>query len=56
MAIFDQLVERHQFAPQQLFVLGHGPNYPVASNATPAGQQRNRRVEIVIYPETFGRQ
>ncbi|MEM8681493.1 MAG: OmpA family protein [Planctomycetota bacterium] len=56
MAIFDQLAERHQFAPQQLFVLGHGPNYPVASNATPAGQQRNRRVEIVVYPETFGRQ
>lgn len=56
VAIFDQLSDRHQFPPQQLFVLGHGPNYPIASNATPAGQQRNRRVEIVIYPETFGQQ
>ena len=54
MAIFDQLVQRHGFQPQQLFVLGHGGNYPVASNATPAGQQRNRRVEIVIYPEVVG--
>jgi len=54
MAIFDQLVQRHQFDPRQLFVLGHGPNYPIASNATPAGQQRNRRVEIVIYPEMVG--
>ena len=54
VAVLDQLIERHQFPPQQLFVLGHGSNYPIASNATPAGQQRNRRVEIVIYPETFG--
>ncbi len=53
-AVFEYLSQRHQFPPQQLFVLGHGANYPVASNATPAGQQRNRRVEIVIYPETLG--
>ena len=26
----------------------------VSGNATPGGQQRNRRVEIVIYPETVG--
>jgi len=53
MVVFEQLVQRHGFATQQLFVLGHGPNYPVVSNATPAGQQRNRRVEIVIYPESW---
>ncbi len=52
MAVFEQLTQRHEFGMQQLFVLGHGPNYPVASNGTPAGQQRNRRVEIVVYPET----
>ncbi len=54
MAVFEHFAQRHQFPPQQLFVLGHGANYPVASNATAAGQQRNRRVEIVIYPETVG--
>jgi flagellar motor protein MotB len=54
MSVFEQFTGRHQFPTQQLFVLGHGANYPVASNATPAGQQRNRRVEIVIYPETVG--
>jgi len=54
MAVFEQLVQRHGFSSQQLFVLGHGPNYPIVSNATPAGQQRNRRVELVIYPETAG--
>lgn len=54
MAVFEQFTTRQQFTPQQLFVLGHGPNYPIASNGTPGGQQRNRRVEIVIYPETAG--
>jgi flagellar motor protein MotB len=54
MAVFEQLSYRHQLLPQQLFVLGHGENFPVASNATAAGQSRNRRVEIVIYPEVVG--
>lgn len=54
MAIFDQLSERYQFDSRRMFVLGHGPNYPIASNATPGGQQRNRRVEVVVYPETVG--
>ncbi|MEZ6119710.1 MAG: OmpA family protein [Pirellulaceae bacterium] len=54
MAIFEQLSVRHRLLPDQLFVLGHGQNYPIASNATPAGQTQNRRVEIVVYPETYG--
>jgi chemotaxis protein MotB len=52
MATHDYFMSRHRFSPRQLFVLGHGENYPLASNGTPAGQQRNRRVEVVIYPET----
>jgi len=27
----------------------------VVSNATPAGKQRNRRVELVVYPEKAAR-
>ena len=54
VAVLEQFAQRHQFPSQQMFVLGHGANYPVASNATQAGQQRNRRVEVVIYPETVG--
>ncbi|MCA9149199.1 MAG: OmpA family protein, partial [Planctomycetales bacterium] len=54
MSVFEHLSYRHRLLPQQLFVLGHGENYPLASNATPAGQARNRRVEIVIYPEVVG--
>lgn len=52
MAVFEQLAATQRFNPQQMFVLGHGPNYPVAQNNTAAAQQRNRRVEVVIYPET----
>jgi outer membrane protein OmpA-like peptidoglycan-associated protein len=35
----------------QMFVVGHGGSHPVVSNGTPAGKQRNRRVELVIYPD-----
>jgi flagellar motor protein MotB len=52
MAVFDQLSRAQGLSARQLFVLGHGPNHPVASNATAAGKSSNRRVEIVIYPET----
>ena len=51
MAVFDYFAQRHRFNPRQMFVLGHGPNYPVGDNRAPGGQTRNRRVEVVIYPE-----
>lgn len=54
MSVFEQLSYRHRLLPQQLFVLGHGENFPLSSNATAAGQSRNRRVEIVVYPEVVG--
>ena len=40
--------------PEQLFVVGHGANHPVVSNGTLEGKQRNRRVELVIYPDRLG--
>ena len=50
-AVYDVLTTQTRLQPRQLFVVGHGANHPAASNATPAGKQRNRRVELVIYPE-----
>ena len=35
-------------ARNRIVATGLGPDYPVASNATPAGRQQNRRVEVVI--------
>lgn len=40
---------------RQLFVIGHGANHPLVSNGTEAGRKRNRRVELVIYPESVVR-
>jgi flagellar motor protein MotB len=54
IAVYDLLVSQSRLRPEQLFVVGYGPNHPVVSNATSAGKQRNRRVELVVYPETSG--
>jgi flagellar motor protein MotB len=54
LAVYDVLVSSQRYRPEQLFVVGHGPNYPVVSNGTLEGKQRNRRVELVIYPQRMG--
>ena len=37
--------------PEKLAAIGYGEYRPVASNDTPEGRRKNRRVEIVILPE-----
>jgi flagellar motor protein MotB len=54
LAVYDVLVNSQRYKPEQLFVVGHGPNHPVVSNGTLEGKQRNRRVELVIYPDRLG--
>ena len=54
-AVYDALVSQAQLPPAQLFIVGHGSNHPVVSNATSAGKERNRRVELVIYPDKVER-
>lgn len=39
---------KHGVDPEQLEVRGRGEEQPIASNATVAGRQQNRRVEIVL--------
>jgi outer membrane protein OmpA-like peptidoglycan-associated protein len=34
-----------------LFLVAHGSNHPLVSNATAAGRAKNRRIELVVYPE-----
>ena len=55
MAVYDHLISRTTLRADQIFVVGHGANHPVVSNATLAGKERNRRVELVIYPERMAR-
>lgn len=52
-AVYELLVARSSLQPGQFYIAGHGANQPLVSNGTPAGQQRNRRVELVIYPEKW---
>jgi flagellar motor protein MotB len=54
LAVYDVLVNSQRYRPEQLFVVGHGGNHPVVSNGTLDGKQRNRRVELVIYPDRLG--
>jgi len=51
MAVYDVLVSRSAYRPNQLFVVGHGANHPIASNGSLDGKELNRRVELVVYPE-----
>ncbi len=50
-AVFDFLTTRTSMHEAQLFLVAHGANHPLVSNATAAGRARNRRVELVIYPD-----
>ncbi|HEX5471453.1 MAG TPA: OmpA family protein [Lacipirellulaceae bacterium] len=55
MAVYDTLTRAEGMPAQQLFVVGHGSSHPIVSNGTEAGRARNRRIEVVIYPETMRR-
>lgn len=48
-AVADYLMG-HGVMPERLLILGAGERYPVASNATDAGRQANRRVELTLVP------
>lgn len=52
VSVYDALTRSLGAPADQLFVIGHGANHPIMTNATPAGRARNNRVELVIYPET----
>jgi len=51
VAVYDVLTRRTRLRADQLFIAGHGENHPLVSNATLEGKRRNRRVELVVYPE-----
>ncbi|MFM8633968.1 MAG: OmpA family protein [Planctomycetia bacterium] len=53
-SVFDFFTSRTPLGQGQLFIVAHGANHPAVSNATAAGRSRNRRIELVIYPERSG--
>lgn len=50
-SVYQYLTSRGQLTTHRLFIVGHGGNHPVVSNATAAGKARNSRVELVVYPD-----
>jgi chemotaxis protein MotB len=51
LAAYNLIVQKGIIGANQLFIIGHGANHPVVSNASEAGKARNRRLEFVVYPE-----
>jgi len=52
-AVMDQLMQRNRLPAAQLFSVAHGANHPRYTTASADARARNRRIEVVIYPETF---
>lgn len=52
-AILEVLTRRNGMPIQQLFTVAQGASVPRQSNDTPAGRAANRRIELVIYPDTM---
>lgn len=52
-AVFDQLTTRNKLPSQQLAIMSYGANHARYSNGDPAGRAKNRRLELVVYPETI---
>ncbi|WP_322010014.1 OmpA family protein [Paraburkholderia sp. J12] len=51
-AVRDWLIEASGMAATQFAIQGYGDTRPIASNDTPSGRARNRRVEITLVPDT----
>lgn len=50
LAVLHYFIDEGSVKPERLSADGYGEFMPVASNETPEGKQKNRRVEIVILP------
>lgn len=48
MSVLSYLIEAHKVDPSRLSASGYGEWRPIASNVTPEGRAKNRRVEIIF--------
>ncbi|MBI5809694.1 MAG: OmpA family protein, partial [Deltaproteobacteria bacterium] len=49
LKILKYLIDAHKYDPKRLSASGYGEFRPLASNDTPDGRAKNRRVELQIF-------
>ncbi len=49
-AVVQYLLEGSPLSPALLSAVGYGESKPVANNETPEGRRKNRRIDVVLYP------
>ncbi|MBF0252792.1 MAG: OmpA family protein [Candidatus Omnitrophica bacterium] len=53
LSVVHFMIDDCGVSPERLSAVGYGEYHPSDSNATPAGQAKNRRVEILILPSNI---
>lgn len=54
-AVAEYLIQNHGLERGRITTIGYGEDHPIADNDTPQGRQENRRVEIIILPQSSER-
>ena len=54
-SVLTYLVEQQGIDPHRIGATGYGEYRPIAQNDTSAGRRKNRRVEIVVLPQSASR-
>lgn len=52
-AVLDVMTRRAGMPLGQFFIVAQGANSPIQPNASAMGRAANRRIELVVYPETY---
>ncbi len=52
-SVLEMLTRRSGVPEAQLFTIAQGANHPRAANEEASGRATNRRLEFVVYPDTF---
>jgi chemotaxis protein MotB len=48
LRILKYMIETHRYDPKNMVAVGYGEYKPIASNDTPQGREKNRRVDITV--------
>jgi len=52
-SVLEMMTRRSGLPEAQFFIVAQGTNHPRADNNSPQGRAVNRRIEMVVYPDTF---